>query len=172
MIIVINTDNNTFVGRFSNTASAEAATANVSFNAYFMGDPKQLETFTITQLASIYNSTQPEEKHIKKFSDKGVALDRTWSALKTQDPQVKAVVKTRSDYRCKYDDDAVIRIEADECPRRKKTGNGYKNWALYRDGMTIAEYLAERAKHDEIGGGVCEHLYWDVDQGNVVIEEV
>ena len=170
--IVINTDKNTFVGRFADVKSAEAATANVKYNPYFIGAPKDLESFTGPQLASIYNSTVPADKAVKKFASLGVARDRTWTQLKIAEAKPVAKAKSVSTTRCQYDETHVIRLEVDECPRRKKTGNGYLNWSLYKDGMTVGAYLDAREAADEIGGGLCEHFYWDVDKGYITVESL
>lgn len=167
--IVINTDKNKFVGRFADLASAEAATAGARYNAYFLNEPSQLEQFTIVQLAEIYNSTQPKEKHVQKFSSKGVGLDRTWSAINKAVAAPVRVAKSQSTQRCEYDEQAKIKILVEANPRKKKTGNGYRAWELYKDGMLVVDYLNAREKRDDIGGGLNDHLYYDVLKGYIEI---
>jgi hypothetical protein len=166
MIIVINTDQNTFVGRFDSVQLAEAAMAHVRFNPYFVGEGKDLESFSGSDLVSIYNSVSGKEP-VKKFSTKGVALDRTWSALKNVEhvPEVKLDSGVG---RCKYPGHAKIKLLKEECPRRDGT-HGAANWALYRDGMTVADYL-DALKESPLSAHGCKHFYWDVAKEFVEVE--
>ena len=164
--IVINTDANTFVGRFDSVEAAEAAFGSAKFDTYFVGEPQQLERFSIAELTAIYNSTREDpEDHLKAFKQKGVALDRVWSAVLNGQPQVARTVQRST----KNDADAAmfIRPLTADNPRRKTTGNGYKNWTLYEAGMLVADYLKAREDRDDIGGTRREHFDWDLSKGLV-----
>lgn len=167
MIIVINTDNNSFVGRFQSVEVAEAATQNAKYNPYFVGNQKDLQQFTITALATIYNSMVPVDQHVKKFSDKGVALDRVWSKFKTAEAPTKQLPKNAG--RVKYNEGLKIHIISKENPRVKGKGEGTHGWRhfeLYKEGETLADFLKKR-ENSGIPGTLTQHLYADIDRGYI-----
>lgn len=173
-IYVINTDKLTFVGKFADEESANAATSSARYNPHFVEKPQHLDAFKATELVSIYNSLVDADKKVKRFASLGVAKDRTWGVLKSaENKPTRKVTSPGTRTRSKYDEAAIIRIpkeHQEECPRRKGEGHGGKNWELYRDGMTVGEYLEARKARDDISGTLNQHFYWDVNKGFITIE--
>lgn len=163
-IIVINTDKNTFVGKFGDIASAEAAVANVKYNPYFIASEDEIAAFSGPQLTSIYNSLQKPENAVKKFSDLQTAKSRTWKALEQAGNVAIAKVST-SGRRCRYEPTDFIHVLVKECPRRKGSSGG-EHWGLYTDGMRVSE-LMELHESANYGNN---HFYWDIEKGYIVVD--
>ncbi len=113
---------------------------------------------TAAQLVEIYNTVSP--RSVKKFRDLETARKRTQDALdnagktfwfaddetltvgdKADKPRPKARPRTE------YQDNYRIEVRVADNPKRKGS-KAHARFALYRDGMTVAEFKAACVKHD------------------------
>lgn len=79
----------------------------------------------------------------------------------TDTQKVSPVVKARKARGPNIDKNTVIRINTDGNPKREGT-LAHARFALYEDGMTIAEYVA--------AGGRSSDVHYDSDHGDITLE--
>jgi hypothetical protein len=143
-------------------------------------------------LVSLYNlaasepGNGPQKRTITRFSDREVAIRRTWPVIEylakpgapvspsSDSPETMATAtkRTRKPAAPKRSSDArpgrpsqyagkVITKLVDKNPRREGTA-GFKAWAILRSGMTYEQYIA--------AGGARNHLKWDLDRQRVELK--
>lgn len=136
---------------------------------------------SLSELVEMYNSMVPKEKRIKKFRDRNTAIDKMTKAF--QDPVVSNTADSPGEKKkvpaklaqaatvvaqqfkivgrkSNHSGKKIFKIQ-EENPRREGS-HGYKNWLLYRDGMTYEEFVLAK------GGAV--HLNYDVAKGYVELK--
>lgn len=68
----------------------------------------------------------------------------------------------------------IIRIQKDyakNCPKRSKGANGAKErFEMYRDGMTVAEYIEVATKANWPKALIQDDVRWDIIKGFIVVE--
>jgi len=81
----------------------------------------------------------------------------------TDTQEASAVTKTRKERGPNIDKDTVIRINVTVNPKREGS-LAHTRFALYEDGMTIAEYIA--------AGGRSSDVHYDAGRGDITLEAV
>lgn len=137
---------------------------------------------SLKELAEMYNSMVPKDKQVKKFKDKATAIARMTKAF--QNP-VSAATPTKKDEKApkvpaKLSAAATVVAQQFKLVGRKslhagkkiyrlvkenprRTGShGFKNWEIYRDGMTYEEFIMAK--------GGANHLNYDIEKGYVELK--
>lgn len=141
-----------------------------------------LSTLTSSQLVAAYNSLSGRE--IKKFSDRATGEKRLQMLLDEHDSTIRIesdeVVVYKNDAapaaprkpRTDYTDDLRIEVRVSQNPKRAGT-KAHARFALYRDGMTVAEYkaacTAHDGKHARPGFRYLGDLKWDEERQYVMV---
>ena len=124
----------------------------------------ELSAMSSTALVALYN--EYAAKPVKKFADKATAVKRTLEILPVA--EVKASKKTAKAEKSEPSATGrvaalharTITVLAESNPKR---GESAERFALYRDGMTVGEYLA--------AGGVSKDVNWDAARGYISVTE-
>lgn len=152
-------------------AAAEAILASLPKAEPYTFDEKDMaDTFTISELVKIYNANRPEgTKALKGFSTKGTGIKRIEQILpdipKFDGGGEKVSEETEDQgapqKSSKIPNDATIRVLAEENPRRKGT-KAHERFELFKDGMTVKEYLD--------AGGTRLAIRTNVEKGHIELE--
>lgn len=131
----------------------------------------RLTALTNAQLAHVYNCVS--ERQITKFADHTTAVNRTAAALEKAGMDftvegatvtVGAPAKTPG----REGDDRRITVVAEGNPKAVGSKSA-RRFALYRTGMTVAEYIAAVAP---LGGGrrkAVRDITWDTAHGFITV---
>ncbi len=147
-----------------------------------------VKTMTIAQLVAVYNALSP--RSVKKFSDKGTAIQRVKNLLESgefvlHDSHDEGCVhdlgftfifskgtKQPKKGHTEYSDNLRIELRVNKNPKRKGS-KANKRFALYVDGMTVAEYKAACVKVEGTdalpGYGYLMDLRWDEPRGFITV---
>lgn len=131
-------------------------------------------TFGGSLLVDVFKALTGES--VKKFESRAVGVKRLLKALEERatpvpEPEPEPIdnpkeVKKMSDVtngtRARRNDADVIRVTVDKNPKREGS-EAHDRFALYRDGMTLAEYVA--------AGGRRSDLAYDTKHGFVTVEK-
>lgn len=146
----------------------------------------KIETVKTADLVKLYNELTG--KDIKKFTDRATAESRVTLVLKefkkiiigTADaPRLAdAEIKVRSAaYKVSHSDDWKIKLLTTTNPKRE-TSDAHARFALYRDGMTVREYLDACAGLGQLLNGepmptfrFRSDVKWDEEHGFISIEK-
>lgn len=105
-----------------------------------------------------------------KQSDAAVAeADGLWVYVRGTAPRKTVAAGTRTDWK----DDMVVTVLAAANPKRP-SGKSYRRFALYHDGMTVAEYKDACVKLEGDDArephGYLADLKWDTDRGFIRVD--
>jgi hypothetical protein len=130
----------------------------------------RLDALTNAQLAHVYNSAA--DRQVSKFADHSTAVKRTLAVLTekgldftadgatiTVGPKSAAPAKAGRE-----GDDRKITVATDSNPKAKGS-KSFKRFGLYKNGMTVGEYVAAASK---LGGGrrkAIRDITWDTAHG-------
>ena len=95
-----------------------------------------LETHTITDLTTVYNSLVSADRQLKKFKDKATAVERLKPLLVEKLREIGGRDRRKSPVA----KDAVIELLAKANPKRPGS-KAHERFALYRDGMTVEQAI-------------------------------
>lgn len=139
---------------------------------------------SLKELTELYNSMVPEKNKVKKFKDKATAIARMTkafqnpvgaasskstvhveSAEKVPAKLAKAATVVAQQFKLvgrksNHAGKKIFKLRKDN-PRREGS-EGYKNWEIYRDGMTYEEF--------KMAKGGSSHLNWDIEKGFVELK--
>lgn len=139
-----------------------------------------LNNLTAAEIVTVYNSV--EAKPVKKFRNKDVAVERTIAALKTHGLELRAdhdedaiedfgfavlhpaPADGRSARRT-HSDEMVITVLTEGNPKRKNSKSA-KRFALYTDGITVAEYKIAVGESSR----ALADIRWDEDHGYIEVK--
>lgn len=115
-----------------------------------------LNALPTADITALYNSLA--DKPVKKFSSKGQAVERLESLLDVQGKIWNGVEIVDKPTRKGDRSTMVIRVLNPVFPSPKKR-TGRNPYAVYADGLTVADALAQ--------GVLKRDLWWDVKQGYI-----
>lgn len=147
-----------------------------------------LSTLKMSDLVTVYNSLAA--KPIKSFRSSKIAQERTQAVLDEHSMELRAdhdedavedfgfaVLFVRSEdagvekkSRAAYSDDQTITVAVEENPKRKNT-KAHARFKLYKDEMTVAEYVSavEKKQPGHKRRGAMADLNWDQKHGFITI---